>query len=550
MKQNSRSYLLILMVLPFYMQAQAPNKKISNAIPPVPKLVVGIVVDQMRYDYVFKYWNKFGEGGFKKLMNEGFFCKNTRYNYVPTYTGPGHASIYTGTTPAVNGIISNDWYRKTDNDTMYCVADDSTKTIGSETVAGKMSPKNLLTTTVTDELRYGSNYKNKVIGISLKDRGAILPAGHSANAAYWFDGANGKFISSSYYMNALPKWASDFNDSKRSDSYLAKSWTTLLPIEKYTESTADLVPYEEPYLGETTPVFPHDFPKIRQTNYELIKRSPWGNSILKEFALAALQNEGLGLNGTTDFLTISFSSTDYVGHQFGCNAIETEDTYLRLDQDLADLFSYLEKNIGKDNFLVFLTADHAAIPNPKFLSDHGVPAGLFNSTLIADSLKKFMSLTYGEGDWISCVNDDQVYLNHNLIREKNRDASAVAEKVADFLLKIKGVANAIPSRVFRESEFVLPPLSLLQRGFNARLSGDVLMLLEPGLIEYRSTGTTHGSGYSYDTHVPLFFYGWKIPHGISAESVFITDIAPTLCNWLNIEFPNGCTGKVIPFIIK
>ncbi len=527
-----------------------PARKVSQASPGLPKLVVGIVVDQMKYDYVFKYRDKFSEGGFKKLMDEGFFCRNAQYNYIPTYTGPGHASIYTGTTPAAHGIVSNDWYRKAFNDSLYCVQDDSAKTIGSATAAGKMSPKNLLTTTVTDELRYGTGYRNKVIGIALKDRGAILPAGHSANAAYWYDGLNGNWISSSWYMRELPVWVRDFNAMKKSDAYLSKPWTTLLPLDQYTESTADLVAYEEPFFGETSPVFPHDFPKIKQGNYELVRRSPWGNSITKDFALAALEHENLGKGPYTDFLAVSFSSTDYVGHQFGCDAVETEDTYLRLDRDLAELFSYLEKNIGKNNFLVFLTADHAAIPNVRYLRDHQVPAGPLPIQAIMDSVRKFMQQTYGEGNWILCVNDNQFYFNHALMKGKNVDAKEAAEKVVNRLLQLDGVANALTFATLNSCEFRNPPLSLVQNGFNAKLSGDVIFLPEPGLVDYKITGTTHGSAYHYDTHVPLFFYGWKIPPGHSSEPVSITDIAPTLSNWLNIEFPNGCTGKVIPFIVK
>lgn len=530
--------------------AKSQKKSMPKVMPDTPKLVIGIVIDQMRYDYIFRYWNKFGEGGFKKLLQKGYLLKNANYNYVPTYTGPGHACIYTGTTPAVNGIISNDWYRKAYGDSMYVVQDDSVSTVGGIGPAGKMSPKNMLTNTVTDELRYSTGYKNKVIGISIKDRGAILPGGHSANGAYWYDGKTGNWISSTYYMKALPQWAQDFNQLKLSDKYLQKPWTTLLPIETYTESTVDNTPYEEPYYKEAAPIFPHDFPTLKQDNYELIKRSPWGNSLTKDFAISAIKNENLGQSNHPDFIAISFSSTDYVGHQFGCDAIETEDTYLRLDKDLEELFSYLEANIGKNNILVFLTADHAAIPNPKYLNDHGVPAGLFDLNTLIDALKQFLQKNFGDSNLIACVNDDQLYFNHNLLKKNKIDLSVISESVIEFLLQYEGIARVISAETFSKTEFNNPPLSLLQKGFNQKLSGDIIWLLSPGLIEYRSTGTTHGSAYTYDTHVPLFFYGWKIPQGSSSEQVYITDIAPTLSNWLNIEYPNGCTGKVIPFILK
>jgi predicted AlkP superfamily pyrophosphatase or phosphodiesterase len=539
---------LVILFLPFVSFAQVNDKK--TTLTPGPKLIVGIVVDQMRYDYVFRYWNKLSEGGFKKLMNEGFFCSNTRYNYVPTFTAPGHACIYTGTTPSINGIISNDWFRKAVGDTLYCVQDDSVKSVGSISAAGKMSPKNLLTSTVTDELRYGSGYKNKVIGISLKDRGAILPAGHSANAAYWYDGSNGNWITSTYYMQQLPVWVSDFNAMKYSDQYLSKPWTTLLPIDQYTESTADNSPYEEPYFNEAAPVFPHDFPKIKQSNYELVRRSPFGNTLTKDLAIAAIKNEKLGEGMYTDFLTVSFSSTDYVGHQFGCDAIETEDTYLRLDKDLSDMISYLDKTLGKNNYLVFLTADHAAVPNVKMLSEHGIPSNVFSMPALVDSLKKFMLKNYGEGNWISCLDNDQVFLNHELLSGKKIDPDAIADKIADFLLHYNGITHAVTAKTLRETEFNNAPLSLVQKGYNIKLSGDVCFVLAPALVDYKVTGTTHGSAYNYDTHVPLFFYGWKVPHGSSAEEVFTVDIAPTVSSWLNIDFPSGSTGKVLPFIIQ
>jgi len=543
-----RSIILFGILFPSLLTGQPVSKPSNSSIPAAPKLVVGIVVDQMRYDYIYRYWDQFGEGGFKKLVNEGYFCKNTHYNYIPTYTAPGHACIYTGTTPSINGIISNDWYRKAFGDSVYCVQDDSVKTVGSNSAAGKMSPKNLLTSTVTDELRYSTNYRNKVIGISLKDRGSILPAGHSANAAYWFDGSTGNWITSTYYMNELPAWVKQFNDSKISDKYLNTPWTLLLPEKSYTASTADNTPYEEPFPGETAPVFPHDFPKIKQANYELIRRSPFGNTITKDLALQAIMSENLGKNNVTDFLAVSFSATDYVGHQFGTDAMETQDTYLRLDKDLAELFSYLEKNMGKNNFLVFLTADHAAVPNVQYLKAHGVPAGLFNLTMVIDSLKKFMTASYGEGNWISCVNDDQVYFNHALMNEKKIDLHEAADRTAAFLLRFHGVANTVTAFTLQAGTFDDPPLSLLQKGYNQKLSGDVFMVLSPGLVEYRKTGTTHGSPYNYDTHVPLLFYGWKIPHGSTTERLHTADIAPTLSSWLNIEFPNGSTGKVIPLL--
>lgn len=512
----------------------------------LPKLVIGIIVDQMRYDYVYRYYDKFGTGGFRRLMDEGFFCRNTLYNYVPTYTGPGHASVYTGTTPSVHGIVSNDWFSREKNDTVYCVEDDSTKTVGADNFAGKMSPKNLITTTVTDELRYATNFKSKVIGISMKDRGSILPAGHAANAAYWFDAQTGNWITSSYYMNDLPPWVKTFNDKKLAEKYINISWKTLLPIEQYIESTADDVAYEGLFPNETKPVFPHDFPKIKTAGYELVRRSPWGNSLTKDFALAAIESENLGSDAVPDFLCVSFSSTDYVGHQFGTNAIETEDTYLRLDKDIEELLNHIDSTIGANNVLLFLTADHAAIPNPVYLSDNKIPAGFFDMPLIKDSLAKYMSRQYGDSKFILCVDNNQVYLNHAAITTHKLSVEDVEEDVAAFLMRFKGVASTLTAHALNETEFSIGARALVQKGFYPKRSGDVMIIPDPGLIEWeRKTGTTHGSAYTYDTHVPLLWYGWKIKAGSSVKRVEITDIAPTISSMLNMEFPNGCTGKVI-----
>lgn len=554
-------FLIALLLLCLKMQAQKKPVKIpahsikadSQPAPAakLPRLVIGIIVDQMRFDYLYRYYNKFGTGGFRRLMDEGFFCRNTSYNYVPTYTGPGHASIYTGTTPAIHGIVSNDWFRREKNDTLYCVRDENAVTVGAANSAGKMSPRNLISTTVTDELRYATNFKSKVIGISMKDRGAILPAGHAANAAYWYDAQTGNWITSSYYMNEIPEWVKSFNAKQLSEKYLNTPWTTIYPIESYTESTPDNVPYEGPYSGESKPVFPHDFPKIKTTGYELIRRSPWGNALTKDFALAAIEHEQLGTDDIPDFLCISFSCTDYVGHQFGTNSVETEDTYLRLDRDLQEILEILDSVIGKNNALVFLTADHAAIPNPVYLSDNKIPSGYFNTQAMIDSLTKFMASEYGENKFISCVENNQVYINRDEIEKRRLKTEDVSENIATFLMRLSDVAQAITAGTLNKNEFSVGPRALVQNGFNAQRSGDVMIITNPGLIEWETkTGTTHGSAYSYDTHVPLLWYGWKIKAGQTARPVGITDIAPTLSSLLNIEFPNGTTGKVIYELVK
>jgi predicted AlkP superfamily pyrophosphatase or phosphodiesterase len=530
--------------------SQAPAAKAAGK-PSKPKLVVGIVVDQMRYDYIYRYWDKYGADGFKRLINEGFFCKNANYNYVPTYTGPGHASIYTGTTPAVHGIIANDWFDKKTKKYVYCAQDDKVSGVGTTASEGKRSPANNLTTTITDELRISSNMRSKVIGVALKDRSAILPAGHAANAAYWFDGSTGSFITSTYYMKELPKWVQDFNAKKLADKYLSVPWNTLLPLEKYTESLPDDNKYETVFKGESKPVFPHNLPEIAKLNggSGVIRYTPFGNSLTKDFAIETMRSESMGKGEATDFMAISFSSPDYIGHFYGPNAVEQEDDYLRLDQDLAELLKFIDAQVGKGNALVFLTADHAAPEVPAYLGDLKIPSGYVNEDKIADTLKKYLLATYGD-TLVSSYSNQQVFLNHTSLNAKKLLPQQVQEDVAAFLQNIPEVSEVVTAATLNNSHFTEGSRYLMQMGYNPKRSGDVLVNYLPAYMDYMRTGTTHGSPYSYDTHVPLLFYGWNIKQGSTAEHINITDIAATLSIMLNVQFPNGCTGKPITSLVK
>jgi len=533
--------------------AQAPVKtEAAIAMPSKPKLVVGIVVDQMRYDYIYRYWNKFGNDGFKRLVNEGFFCRNTNFNYVPTYTGPGHASIYTGTTPAVHGIIANDWYDKTTGKSLYCAGDKNSIGVGTTANEGKRSPVNMLTSTITDELRISSNMKSKVIGVALKDRSSILPAGHIANAAYWYDGSIGGFITSTYYMKDLPLWVQEFNKKELAKKYLSQPWNTLLPIEMYTESLPDDNKYEFVAKGETKPVFSHNLPDLMKANggLNMIRSTPFGNSLTKDFAIDVMKNENMGKSEATDFLAVSFSSPDYIGHAYGPNSVEQEDDYIRLDKDLAELLKFIDEHVGKNNALIFLTADHAAPEVPSYLIDLKIPAGYVAESKILKDLKDHLLKSHGDTLALSFENQ-QVFLNHAAIDNKKLELEKVQNDVAAFLLNAEGVAEVLTATTLNNASFTEGSRYLMQKGFNAKRSGDVLVNYLPGWVDgYSKTGTTHGSPYSYDTHVPLIFHGWNIQHGSSAEQVYITDVAATLAMMLNIQFPNGCTGKPISFLVK
>ena len=525
---------------------------VANSNEEKPKLVVGIVVDQMRYDYLQRYWDKFGEGGFKRLVNDGFSCKNTHYNYAPTYTGPGHASIYTGTTPTTHGIIANTWYDKF-NDTMYyCVSDVKMKTIGSSSTSGHMSPNSLLTTTITDELRLSNNNLSKVIGIALKDRASVLPAGHNANGAYWYDGATGNWITSSFYNSQLPDWLNKYNVKANYTKYLSESWKTLNPIESYEFYKNDNSLFETKLVGEKTSAFPHKVHEIKDQNNgpEIIKATPFGNTITREVAIEALVGEQLGKDNITDFLAISFSSTDIIGHKYGVNSVELEDTYLRLDKELAELLTALDTKVGEDNYLLFLTADHAVVRIPNRLKEQKIPAGYVNEEQLMIKLQEYLKEEYGEGKWLNNLSNNQVFINEDFVYEKDINLEDMENNIARFLLDIDGVANALTSGDLLSGSFANFQLDLVKNGYHQKRSGNIALVLESGWIGYRETGTTHGSPYNYDTHVPLLWFGKNIRKGSSVDYIAITDIAPTIAMFLDIQFPSGCSGRPIKILFK
>ncbi len=513
-----------------------------------PKLVVGIVVDQMRYDYLTRFYNRYSENGFKRILKNGFSLENAHYNYIPTYTAVGHSSIYTGTTPANHGIISNNWYDKYLKKSIYCVDDSTYTTVGNLSKAGRKSPFRLFTSTVTDQLKLAQNMKGKTIGIGIKDRSAILPAGHAANAAYWFYGNNdAKWISSSFYMDELPKWVIDFNNTNKANEYLKQPWNTLYDIKTYTNSIADDNIFEGKFTGETTTSFPHDVPnlKAQNGNYNLLKSIPAGNSYTADFAKAAIIGENLGKSNYTDFLALSFSSTDYIGHKFGPASKEIEDTYLRFDKDLADLLSFLDQQVGKDKYTIFLTADHAAVHVPAYLQSLKIPAHYLNSSKLKASILAITQKYFNSVELIENISNYQIFLNKEKIESLGFTKHQVAEKLAEEIVDFEGIYKTVTAKTLQTAHFSDGILNSLQNGYNQKLSGDVLMVPYPATLTRGRTGTSHGSGYSYDTHVPIIFYGNGIEAGNSKKRYDIIDIAPTIANLLQIEAPNSATGKII-----
>lgn len=511
------------------------------------------MVDQMRQEYLYRYQSKYGPDGFRRLMGDGFMLRNAHYNYVPTYTGPGHASVYTGSTPSIHGIIGNDFYDKELKTSVNCVNDPNQKPVGAANGNGDVSPWRMLTSTITDELKLFTQKKSKVIGISFKDRGAVLPAGHMADAAYWYDGATGKFMTSTYYMQALPEWVNQFNNQNLPGKYLTQEWNTLLPIAQYTESGADASPYEAKLLGKDKAVFPYDLKTLRgkNTGFELLYYTPFANDFLTEMAKATVAGEQLGKDEITDFLCVSYSTTDAVGHTVGPNAIEIEDIYLRLDRNIADLLKRLDQEVGKGNYTLFLTADHGVADVPQYLKDSKVPAGYFNDRYAEAKLTEFLEGYFPGKKLIANISNDQIFLNQEAFQGAPKttglDMYIVSELIGKFLMSLDGVADYYTEGTLRQGRYDEQSVKgMVIRGFNPRRSGDVAFVLQPGWFGSGSIqGTTHGSPYTYDTNVPILFYGHGVRKGSSVRYHRITDIAPTLSMLLNIKFPNGCTGQPV-----
>ncbi len=524
----------------------------DNKINKSPKLVVGIVVDQMRYDYLTRFYDRFGEDGFKRMLREGYNCKNTHFNYVPTYTGPGHASVYTGTTPQNHGIISNNWYDKFSKESVYCASDPSVKAVGSSSELEQMSPHRMKTTTVADQNRLHTQLKGKTIGIAIKDRGAILPAGHAANGAYWFRGKDeGKWITSTYYRNELPDWVKKFNDSDQAESYL-KVWNTLQDIQTYAESGPDQNSFERGFKGKKDPTFPYDLAKLKDQNggYDIIKSSAYGNSLTTDFAIAAIDGEQLGADEITDFLTVSFSSTDYVGHNFGVNSKEVEDCYLRLDQDLTRFFKTLDDKVGKGAYTVFLTADHGAVHVPSYLQSIKIPAGYFDRDAFASKINTFLEEEFKVSGLIENISNNQVFFDYKKMKDHKIERESLQATLAHFILQLDQVDKVFTRDQLVRGEYRNGIASLIQKGYNQKRSGDVVIVMNPATISYSKKGSTHGSGLPYDTHAPLLFFGQGIKKGSTTVETHITDIAPTISALLGISFPNGATGDVLPFVLE
>lgn len=542
------------LLLVFLLINRATEAQINRSIPSEkPKLIVQVVVSQMRFDYLNRYWDKFGDNGFKQLVNEGTYCRNARYNYLLTQAYPGLATIATGANPSVHGIISDKWFNRNTGNQVEATADEKVNTIGGSFFSGKYSAKNLVTSTFGDELKL-NNPNSKVISIALDAGSAILLGGHSANGMYWFDTEKGLWVSSSYYTDALPAWLDTFNSKGFAKLYTEREWKALQPIQNYEEAdTAAVKSVEkkkslaEKLKGMMDGIIGKPQPK---TDFKALLENPYGNLLTKDLAIAAIVGENLGTDEHPDLLCITFSANRFIGGKFGPHSIEMEDTYLRLDRELAHFLEFINSTIGKENCLFVLTSDQGVASTPDYLEKSKIPGGYFDPKKAMILLGSYLNALYGQGNWITGYHDKQIYLNHKLIEDSNLNLADFQQKVADFMLEFSGVANSTTAHNLQNGNFANGIMVKFQNSYNQRRSGDVIINLEPGWVERNGNITSANSPYDYDSHVPLIFYGWKAKRKSVLTPVYINDIAPTLSILLGITWPNGATGSPIKEMLE
>lgn len=518
-----------------------------------PKLIVEIVVSQMRFDYINRYWDKFSDNGFKLLVNDGAYCKNARYNYLLTQPYPGIATISAGCNPTMHGIISDKWYSRTNGQEIHAVNDDKTTSVGGSFFSGKASAKNLITSTLGDEILL-NNPKSKVIGISLDAGSAILLSGHNANGVYWYDTEKGNFVTSNYFRETLPVWLDTFNNKGFAKLYIEREWKALNPIQNYEEAdTAKVKSVEtKKRLADKLKSLVDGIIGRQQpsANFSKLCETPFGNLITKDMAIATIIGESLGTDENTDLLCLTFSANRNIGQKFGPHSIEMEDTYLRLDREIAHFLEFLSINIGKENTLVILTSDQGISSAPDYLEKSKIPGGYFDPKKAMVLLGSYLNATYGTGAWVTAYHEKQIFLNRKLIEDSNLKLEDVQQRVADFMLEFSGVANSTTSHTLQTANFANGIMVKFQNSYNQRRSGDVIINLEPGWVERNGSISSGNSAYDYDTHVPLIWYGWKIKRKSILSPVNMNDIAPTLSTLLGVTWPNGSMGTPIKEIVE
>jgi len=534
-------FLSIFISFNSFSQKRMPSEK--------PKLIITIFVEGMRYDYLYKYWDKFTDNGFKRLVNKGKYYQNAEYDYLYTKSASGYATVVTGSNPSQHGIVSDYWYKRLINTKKYCIFDKKQSALGSDNYDLRFSPNALLASTFSDELRLSDFKQSKVISISPKDYAAVLTGGHLADAAYWTDPKTAKWISSTYYFSQLPKWVVRFNEKKFPDIYLSKEWHTFFPIEKYENTLGDDNSFEIGFTGGQK-TFPYNLAALKNLSEsnKILNSTPFGNTYTKDFAISAMVNENLGKDNYCDYLNIAFTATGNITEKFGIRSVELEDTYIRLDRDLTHFLNFVNDFVGLENTVIILTSDRGSSDSPRLLREINMPGGFFKDKNAEVLLNSFLHALYGADKLIEYFDGSYLYLNRNKIEDLKLDLNEIQQKISSLLVDFTGVSNALTSYNLENRNYTSGMQMRAQNSYQKKRSGDVSVILEPGYVPGSDVG--YGSGYRNFTHVPLIFYGWKIKKGKTEVPVSMTDIAPTLASFLKTAYPNASTGKVLPDIIK
>ncbi len=537
--------LLLALLLNFSLQAQGHTSVSSSS----PRLIVGIVVENMHPDYIERYWNKFGEEGFKRLYSGGFVCANHHINNLVQRPTVGMATLFTGTTPSIHGIVNDTWIDRLNNKETDCLFDNSSTTVGSDSKGGQRSASRLMTATLGDRLKLVTNGKARVFSVAMNDNAAIFSAGHSADGAFWLDESTGNMITSTSYMDKYPVWASEFNKFNLADKYIGSSWNTLNEPISYTESVESSSLHETGFLGKYNN-FPYDLSRLRKESggsYAILKSTPFANTYLKDFALQLIPKEQLGYDFIPDLLTLVFSSMDKEGGNFGPLSVEMEDTYLRMDKEIAELLKYIETGYGTENVLFFLTSTSSVSYHADYLKEKfRMTTGIFNPESSVSLLKSYLNIKYGEGDWVEKFGNQQLYLNHDQIAKKKINLHDMQAETARFLNQFEGIAYAKAAFEIESDNFLGGPLAPFQNNFNIKRSGDILIRYEEGWLpkeKYKSVD------YTDNDQVPLVWYGAGIKRGTTLKKTDATDVVPTVCALLGIVPPSSTTGRVIEDIL-
>jgi len=525
-------------------RAQIPQEK--------PQLVVGIVVDGLRSDWIDKYWNLFGEGGIKKIVRQGTSFTDASVPFLLADIGSSHASISTGAPPALHGVVSETWYNRLRKEETHCTRDFTAKTIGLVNGAStgngnnRHSARQLLANTVGDRIILSSDYKSKVVAVSLKPEASILLCGHLPGQAFWMDQATGIWVTSNQYANVLPQWVSDYNLRNSSSHYLSRDWELLLAENLYSGCPPDDNGLETGYYNQFK-TFPYKLSRIRRESlsqdYEILSMVPFGNTLTTDFAISALLSENLGKDANPDLLWISYTAIDEITRRFGPDSREVADALLRLDMDIQRLLYQIEESVGRDKALFVLTSTHGAAMDPDYSKALNLPGGFFRYRNAMALLNSYLSAIYGDGTWVESYLNHQVYLNETLIEQKNISFTSIQDMAARFLTHFEGIARAIPADRLLSGEVTSPWDQMIQNTYNPDRTGDLLIILQPGWIEEENSDSDSRSPYPYDTRVPMFWSGWKVPRQTVSRPVTILDIAPTISHFLGIVPPDASTGR-------